>query len=68
MNNDWSIKAEEEAKRERNWDPVKRWQAIQETIAWVEAQAKEPRNSKANRLREHAEKERLLRDDPTSSC
>ena len=49
-------KAEQEARRERMWDPKRRWQAIQETITWAEAQLAEPRNSRANRLREQAEK------------
>ncbi|MDA0659629.1 MAG: hypothetical protein O2931_06370 [Planctomycetota bacterium] len=35
----------EERKRERNWDPAKRWRAIQDTIAWADLQAQHPRNS-----------------------
>jgi hypothetical protein len=37
----------EAAKRDRNWNPALRWKVLQETIAWVDAQAKIPRNSKA---------------------
>ena len=35
----------EEAKRERCVDPRERWRALQETIAWADAQQKPPRNS-----------------------
>ena len=34
-----------EAKRERCVDPRERWQALEETIAWADAQQKPPRNS-----------------------
>ena len=37
--------AEEEAKRHRNWDPQLRWQVIQDTIAWAEAQQTVRRNT-----------------------
>jgi hypothetical protein len=37
--------AAEEAKRDRNWDPKLRWQVIQETIAWAEAQQTVRRNT-----------------------
>jgi hypothetical protein len=43
-------KAYEEAKRERCWDPVQRLQALQETIAFVDAQQPVPRNSRASCL------------------
>jgi hypothetical protein len=39
------LKAREEHKRESAWDPRQRWQVLQTTIAWVEAQQKVPRNS-----------------------
>lgn len=45
-------KAEEEAKRERNWDPAVRWRVIQEMIAWADAQQLIPRNSREGCLRE----------------
>jgi hypothetical protein len=47
----------EEAKRERNWDPVKRWKVIQDTIAWAEQQATARRNTPAACL---ARQRRLL--------
>jgi hypothetical protein len=37
----------EHEKRERAWTPAARWQAIQETIRWAEAQAAVKRNSPA---------------------
>lgn len=37
----------EHEKRERAWTPAARWQAIQETIRWAEAQAKVRRNTPA---------------------
>ena len=37
----------EAAKRDRNWNPALRWKVLQETITWVDAQAKIPRNSRA---------------------
>lgn len=37
----------EHAKRERAWTPAARWQAIQETIRWAEAQANARRNTPA---------------------
>lgn len=43
---DPELKLREELKREVGWDPRRRWQAIQDTITWVEAQAAVPRNSK----------------------
>ncbi len=54
------LKAREERKRERCWDPVRRWQVIQETITWAEAQAAVPRNSRQKCLelqRKHIEQE-----------
>ena len=30
-------KEQEEAKREKAWDPKERWKVLQETIAWMEA-------------------------------
>ena len=37
---------DEEVKRTRNWDPKLRWQAIQNAIAWAEAQSTVRRNTK----------------------
>jgi hypothetical protein len=49
---------EEAAKRDRNWDPQQRWQVLQNTIAWAEAQATVRRNTKAACLANQA---RLLK-------
>jgi hypothetical protein len=38
---------QEHDKRERAWTPAARWRAIQETIAWAEAQATVKRNTPA---------------------
>jgi hypothetical protein len=37
----------EHDRRERAWSPAARWQAIQETIRWAEAQANARRNTPA---------------------
>lgn len=37
----------EHDRRERAWIPAARWQAIQETICWAEAQANARRNTPA---------------------
>ena len=37
----------EHDRRERAWIPAARWQAIQETIRWAEAQANARRNTPA---------------------
>ncbi len=47
-------KASEEAKRERCWDPLQRWKAFQETIAFVDSQQPVPRNSRASCLARQA--------------
>jgi hypothetical protein len=39
------LKRREEAKRDANWDPAARWQAIQATLAWAEQQATVRRNT-----------------------
>ena len=48
------LKKKEELKRERNWNPQKRWKVIQATITWAEAQASVPRNSRQACLRKQA--------------
>ena len=53
---DDDLKAREEAKRERNWDPAMRWKVIQDTITWAESQGTVDRNTPAARLKEQAEK------------
>jgi hypothetical protein len=45
------LKSLEEAKRERAYDPVKRWQHIQATITWAEANL--PPEKRRNRPRRH---------------
>ncbi len=42
-------KRAEEAKRERNYDPVERWKHIQEAITWTEANM--PEHLRRNRPR-----------------
>jgi len=44
------VKRREEEKRERAWDPLQRWQVLQETIAWAESQATVRRNTPARCL------------------
>ena len=56
MKSVYEILAEEERKRERNWDPQMRWKVLQETIAWVDAQQPIPRNSRIACQRLQAEK------------
>ncbi len=46
----------EEEKRERNWDPLTRWNALQATITWAEAQRTVQRNTRSSRLEEQARK------------
>ncbi len=50
------LKQSEEAKRERHWDARVRWQVLQATIAWAEAQATVRRNTPAACLREQQRK------------
>jgi hypothetical protein len=44
-------KRQEEAKRDRNYDPVERWRHIQSAIAWAEANL--PESQRRNRPRTH---------------
>lgn len=50
------LKAQEEAKRERNWNPELRWKVIRETLTWAEAQATVRRNTPAACLAEQQRK------------
>ena len=51
---DWdSLKAEEERKRDANYDPAQRWIHIQETITWAEANM--PPHLRRNRPRTRPE-------------
>jgi hypothetical protein len=40
------IKQAQEALREAQWNPAKRWKIIQETITWAEAQTTVQRNTR----------------------
>lgn len=51
----YKLKAHEEAKRERNWNPIERWRVIQATIAWAESQGTVRRNTPAACKRKEAE-------------
>ena len=46
----------EHERRERAWIPAARWQAIQETIQWAEAQANVRRNTPAACIAEERRK------------
>ena len=48
------VKQREEQKRERCWDPLQRWQVLQQTITWVDSQQVVPRNSRKACLAEQA--------------
>jgi hypothetical protein len=50
------LRLSEEAKRERHWDARLRWQVLQQTITWAEAQATVRRNTPAACLREQQRK------------
>jgi len=47
-------KQAEEARRNRHWDPVQRWKAILQTIAFAEAQQRVTRNSRQACLEQQA--------------
>ena len=44
------LKRREEAKREKCWDPLQRWQVIQEMITWAESLPTVRRNTPARCL------------------
>jgi hypothetical protein len=50
------LKAEEERKRASAYDPAQRWQHIQQTITWAEANL--PRHLRRNRPRTRGPEER----------
>ena len=56
MNNLDQIKKEQEALRDRHWDPQTRWKILQETITWAEAQKTVHRNSPHTCLKLQSEK------------
>jgi len=41
------LKSREERKRERMWNPRRRWQAVQQAITWAEQQPAVRRNTRA---------------------
>jgi hypothetical protein len=47
-------KRAEEARRERHWDARRRWQVLQETMTWAEAQSTVRRNTRAACLAQQA--------------
>jgi hypothetical protein len=48
---DWTIKKDEERKRDAVYDPRQRWIHLQQTIAWAEANL--PPGERRNRPRQH---------------
>ena len=60
---DDALKRREEQKREAAWDPVERWQSIQDMIAWAESQSTGHRNTPARCIElERAKLARLQAD------
>jgi hypothetical protein len=55
-----SQKKNEELKRERCWDSQKRWETLQETIAWVDSQQPVPRNSPQGALAKQVQLLKLI--------
>jgi hypothetical protein len=55
------LKAAEERKRDRAYDPALRWRHIQETITWAEAQL--PPEKRRNRPRIHLSQTRSADTD-----
>jgi len=51
------LKAKEESKRERHWHPLERWQIIQRTITWADAQRTVRRNTASACLAEETRKQ-----------
>ena len=61
---DDDLKRREEQKREAAWDPVERWHALQNMIAWAESQATVHRNTPARCIElERAKLARLQADE-----
>ncbi|MEN6405482.1 MAG: hypothetical protein ABFC77_03320 [Thermoguttaceae bacterium] len=58
------LKQYEEQKREAHWDPVQRWRAIQDMIAWADAQATVRRNTRQRCLELQREKIASLDEKP----
>jgi hypothetical protein len=51
------LHAAENARRERCWNPVQRWQALQATITWAENQATVRRNTPARCLEQQRQQQ-----------
>jgi hypothetical protein len=47
---DHELKADEEQRRERHWDPAVRWRVLQDTLSWAETQATVRRNTRQSQL------------------
>lgn len=60
---DDDLKRREEEKREAAWDPVQRWQALQNAITWAESQATVRRNTPARCIELERAKLAWLRGD-----
>lgn len=54
------LKQREELKRERQWNPLERWLALQATLTWADAQSTVRRHTPADRLKEQARKRAAL--------
>lgn len=52
------LKKDEEARRDRCWEPKQRWRVFEDTVSWVESQQAVARNTPASRA---AEERRKLR-------
>ena len=63
------LKCEEERKRDANYDPVLRWQHIQDTITWAEENMPLhlQRNRPANRIAEERRKNSQLSQTSTKA-
>jgi hypothetical protein len=60
---DFELKQFEERKREAHWDPVERWQIIQEMIDWADSQTKVRRNTRERCLQLQREKDQFFGQD-----
>ena len=58
-----TLKQQEEAKRDRVYDPVQRWRQIQETITWAEANLPPHRRRNRPRTRPDADRSPAARAD-----
>ena len=61
-----AFKREEEAKRDRNWNPQQRWQVLLQTIAWAQQQQAVRRNSREECLRRQRKHWQRMAEQPDS--